>query len=172
MASASICFPFKSRSIRFSILSHLRLRSLSPKGVINFSFCFKGQRKFHPMSIGRYGVRGERTGSGKQHSFLFYPTRRHDDAAGHWCMAGCVSIRHHRAIHIQRSSGIITPATKKVAIRKARFTEHQRVTVLKSVKSAMQQLNAPAGPRFFAGRHRDCQRMTRCENFPRPSLVS
>ena len=46
-----------------------------------------------------------------------------------------VSIPHNRAIHIQRPSGIITLPTKEIAMRKARFTEHQIIAVIKSVEA-------------------------------------
>ena len=48
-----------------------------------FQFPFQRAGKFQRMSIGRYGARCERTGSGKQHGFLLYSIRRHDNAAGH-----------------------------------------------------------------------------------------
>lgn len=48
---------------------------------------------------------------------------------------GGVSILYNRAIHIQSSSGIINLPTKGVAMRKARFTEHQIIDVIKSVES-------------------------------------
>lgn len=46
-----------------------------------------------------------------------------------------VSIPHNRAIHIQRSSDIINLPTQEIAVRKARFTAHQIIAVIRSVES-------------------------------------
>ena len=46
-----------------------------------------------------------------------------------------VSIPVNRTIHFQRSSGILTMSPEEIAMRKARFTEHQIIAVLKSVEA-------------------------------------
>ncbi|MBW7984139.1 hypothetical protein ES150_16445 [Enterobacillus tribolii] len=49
--------------------------------------------------------------------------------------AATVSIPHHRAVHSQRSSGRFILPTTEIAIRKARFTEHQIIAVMKWVEA-------------------------------------
>lgn len=46
-----------------------------------------------------------------------------------------VSIPEKRTIHIERSSGILIMSLEEIAMRKARFTEHQIIAVLKSVEA-------------------------------------
>ena len=46
-----------------------------------------------------------------------------------------VSIPVKRTIHFQRSSDILIMSSEEIAMRKARFTEHQIIAVLKSVEA-------------------------------------
>lgn len=46
-----------------------------------------------------------------------------------------VSIPAKRTIHFQRSSDILIMPPEEIAMRKARFTEHQIIAVLKSVEA-------------------------------------